>query len=45
MSWPRTLRGAWLVLRANQKWAPVPDNDPTVGAGADAAVLRAAARQ
>jgi hypothetical protein len=28
MSWPRTLKGAWLVLRANQKWAPVPDNDP-----------------
>lgn len=28
MSWPRTLRGAWLVLRANQRWAPVPDNDP-----------------
>jgi hypothetical protein len=28
MSWPRTLRGAWLVLRANQAWAPVPDNDP-----------------
>ncbi len=28
MSWPRTLIGAWLVLRANQKWAPVPDNDP-----------------
>jgi hypothetical protein len=28
MSWARTLRGAWLVLRANQKWAPVPDNDP-----------------
>ena len=28
MSWPRTLLGAWLVLRANQKWAPVPDNDP-----------------
>ena len=27
MSWPRTLAGAWLVLRANQKWAPVPDND------------------
>ena len=20
--------GAWLVLRANQKWAPYPDNDP-----------------
>jgi hypothetical protein len=28
MSWPRTLLGAWLVLRANQKWAPFPDNDP-----------------
>jgi hypothetical protein len=28
MSWPRTLVGAWLVLRANQKWAPYPDNDP-----------------
>jgi hypothetical protein len=28
MSWPHTLRGAWLVLRANQRWAPVPDNDP-----------------
>jgi hypothetical protein len=28
MSWPRTLAGAWLVLRANQKWAPYPDNDP-----------------
>ncbi len=27
-SWPRTLRGAWLVLRANQAWAPYPDNDP-----------------
>jgi hypothetical protein len=28
MSWSRTLVGAWLVLRANQKWAPFPDNDP-----------------
>jgi hypothetical protein len=28
MSWPRTLVGAWLVLRANQKWAPYPGNDP-----------------
>jgi len=27
-SWPATLRGAWYVLRANQLWAPVPDNDP-----------------
>jgi hypothetical protein len=28
MSWPKTLRGAWLVLRANQVWAPHPNNDP-----------------
>ena len=28
MNWFRTLYGAWLVLRANQLWAPVPDNDP-----------------
>jgi hypothetical protein len=28
MSWPRTLAGAWLVLRANQVWAPYPNNDP-----------------
>src|SRR3712207_7755550 len=29
MSWPRTLYGAWLVLRANQVWAPPsPRNDP-----------------
>ena len=28
MSWWRTLWGAWLVLRANQHWAPFPDNDP-----------------
>jgi hypothetical protein len=31
MSWPRTLQGAYLVLRANQLWAPYPDND-AVGA-------------
>jgi hypothetical protein len=24
----RTLRGAWFVLRANQVWAPIPDNQP-----------------
>jgi hypothetical protein len=29
MSWRDTLVGAWLVLRANQKWAPYPSNDPT----------------
>jgi hypothetical protein len=28
MSWPRTIVGAWLVLRANQVWAPYPENDP-----------------
>jgi hypothetical protein len=28
MGWRDTLVGAWLVLRANQKWAPYPDNDP-----------------
>lgn len=28
MSWPRTLLGAWYVLRANQLWAPYPENDP-----------------
>jgi Family of unknown function (DUF5995) len=27
MTWTRTLHGAWLVLRANQLWAPA-DNDP-----------------
>ena len=28
MGWRDTLVGAWLVLRANVKWAPYPDNDP-----------------
>ena len=28
MSRMHTVRGAGLVLRANQKWAPFPDNDP-----------------
>src|SRR5947209_13370639 len=28
LPWPQTARGAWLVLRANQLWAPFPDNDP-----------------
>ncbi|HXP53720.1 MAG TPA: hypothetical protein VN847_02135 [Streptosporangiaceae bacterium] len=27
LGWYRTLWGAWLVLRANQWWAPYPDND------------------
>jgi hypothetical protein len=28
MNWYRTLRAAWLLLRAIQFWAPYPDNDP-----------------
>ena len=28
LPWPQTLQGAWLVLRANQLWAPLPNNDP-----------------
>src|SRR5262245_56424966 len=28
LSWPRTLRGALLGLRANHLWSPYPDNDP-----------------
>ena len=28
MSWPRTIRAAWYVVRAVQRWAPLPDNDP-----------------
>jgi hypothetical protein len=28
LAWPGTVYGAWLVLRANQLWAPYPDNDP-----------------
>jgi hypothetical protein len=37
LPWPDTMRGAWLVLRANQLWAPFPDNDP---AGARRAMER-----
>lgn len=28
LPWPHTVYGAWLVLRANQLWAPANDNDP-----------------
>ena len=28
LPWRETLRGAWWVLRANQLWAPYPNNDP-----------------
>jgi hypothetical protein len=27
LPWVATIHGAWLVLRANQLWAPFPDND------------------
>lgn len=37
MPWPRTLLGAWHVLRANQLWAPFPANDPN---GARASMRR-----
>ena len=33
MDWYRTLHGAWLVLRANQLWAPYPGNDPVRAQG------------
>lgn len=28
LPWPSTLYASWLVLRANQLWAPYPNNDP-----------------
>jgi hypothetical protein len=28
LDWARTLHAAWLVLRAQQRWAPYPRNDP-----------------
>jgi hypothetical protein len=28
LPWPQTVRAAWLVLRANQLWAPYPHNEP-----------------
>ena len=28
MDWYRTLHGSWLMMRAAQLWAPIPDNDP-----------------
>ena len=37
LGWVRTIHGAWLVLRANQLWAPNPANDP---AGARARMRR-----
>jgi hypothetical protein len=37
MGWPRTVQGAYLVLRANQLWAPYPANDRR---GAEATMRR-----
>lgn len=37
LPWGPTVYGSWLVLRANQLWAPVPTNDP---AGARRAMER-----
>src|SRR3954454_985719 len=45
LGWPQTLYGAWLVLRANQLWAPVPDNDPDGARRAMAKVYGMAARR
>jgi hypothetical protein len=28
LSWPATIASSWFVLRANQLWAPFPDNSP-----------------
>ena len=28
LRFPRSIQGAWYVLRGNQLWAPFPDNDP-----------------
>ena len=33
LSWPSTIHGAWLVLRANQLWAPTPTTTPPALAG------------
>jgi hypothetical protein len=32
LSWRTTIRCSWLVLRANQLWAPYPANDPATAA-------------
>ncbi len=37
LPWHLTLRAAWLIVLANRRWAPYPDNDP---AGAQRAMAR-----
>ena len=39
LPWPATLRGAWLVLRANQLWAPYPGQRSRRGAALHGALL------
>jgi hypothetical protein len=45
LPWPATIYGAWLVLRANQLWAPYPDNDPAGARRAMERFYRLVARQ
>jgi hypothetical protein len=45
LPWPQTFYGAWLVLRANQLWAPFPDNDPDGARRAMARFYRLLARR
>jgi hypothetical protein len=45
LPWPTTLWGAWLVLRANQLWAPYPDNDPEAARAAMERFYRLVARR
>ena len=45
LSWPATLASSWLVLRANQLWAPFPDNRPARAQRAMERVYRIIQRQ
>lgn len=44
LPWRSTIRGAWLVMRANQLWAPFPDNDADGARRAMARFYRLVAR-
>jgi hypothetical protein len=45
LPWPATVYGAWLLLRANQRWAPFPDNDPDAARRTMERFYRLVARQ
>jgi hypothetical protein len=45
LSWPETLACSWLVMRANQRWAPFPDNDADGARRAMAQCYRILARR